>query len=313
MIEVKDIEKVAVIGAGIMGEGIAQSFAQASLLVKIVDTNNDILAKCLNQIDANLRLFAEYGLLREEPSLILSRIEPMVSHDIHETTKDCQFVIECIPEVLHLKRELFAQLDACRQDIILSSNTSSFTITAITNGMSTPGRIVGTHYFNPAYIIPLVEIHRGQHTANNVVQLARELMLKVGKKPILVRKELPGFIVNRIQTAIGREASYLIEQGAVTAEDLDMAAIASYGFRTACLGPLQQADLNGLDTTTRASQQIIKDLCNRTEPSPLVLEKISKGELGVKTGRGWYDYTGQSKEQIREERDRKLIRQLKIL
>ena len=200
----KDIKRVVVVGAGVMGEGIAHNFAQAGLSVRVVDRDKHILDRCLVQIDANLRLFLEFGLLQEEPSSIKSRIEPFLSQQLAEATQDCDFVVETIPEILQLKRDLFAQLDSCRRDIILSSNSSSFTISAIAEGMRTPDRVVGLHYFNPAHIMPLVEIHHGHHTADEVIEVTAELMLRVDKKPILVRKEVSGFIINRIQAAMGR-------------------------------------------------------------------------------------------------------------
>ena len=310
MANAEKIEKVVVFGAGIMGEGIAQNFAQAGLSVRLVDIDRQVLDRCIAQIDANLKLFQEFDLLKEEPLSIKSRIEPFLSERLDDAIRDCDLVVEAIPEMLQLKRDLFAQLDACRDNIILSSNTSSFTVSSIAEGMRTPGRVVGLHYFNPAHIMPLVEIHRGRDTSDDVLEVARELMLRVGKKPILVRKEVPGFIVNRIQAAMGRESNYLIEEGVVTPEDLDTAAKASYGFRLACLGPMQQADMNGLDTIMRAFSHIAKALSNATEPSPAVVEKVRRGEFGVKSGKGWHDYTGSSREQIMENRDRNLLQQL---
>ena len=139
---------------------------------------------------------------------------------------------------------------------------------------------------------------------------ARDLMLSVGKRPILVRKEIPGFIVNRIQAAYNREVTYLLEEGVTTAEDLDLAAKASYGFRLARLGPLEIHDLNGLDTVLRSGEKTRKSICNATDPSAFLVEKVAKGELGVKTGKGWHDYTGRSREEILEQSNRKLLQQL---
>ena len=306
----EDIKKVVVVGAGTMGEGIAHNFAQAGLSVRVVDQDKQVLDRCLAQIDANLKLFLEFGLLTEEPDSIKSRIEPFLSQHLADATRDCDFVVEAIPEILQLKRDLFAQLDSCRRDIILSSNTSSFTISAIAEGLRTPGRVVGLHSFNPAHIIPLVEIHRGQSTADEVVKVTKELMLRVDKQPILVRKEVPGFIVNRIQAAMGREIYHLLNEGIVTPEDLDTAVKSSYGFRLSCLGPTEASDMIGLDTALRASEQLLKAISNATEPSPILVDKVRRGELGIKSGRGWHDYTGRSRMQIIEERNRRLLEQL---
>lgn len=306
----KDVEKVVVVGAGTMGEGIAQNFAQVGLSVRVVARHKETLDRCLDQIEANLELFKEFGLLQEEPYSIKSRIEPFLAQHLAEATKDCDFVVESVPEILEVKKDLISRLDSLPQDVIIGSNTSSFTISSLSEGLHTSGRVIGLHYFNPAHIIPLVEIHRGQNTEDEVVEVTRGLMLSVGKKPVLVRKEVPGFIVNRITGAMQREVQYLIDEGIVTPEDLDTAIKASYGFRLACLGPMEAEDMIGLDTSARVSAQIFKVLSNATEPSPALIEKVNKGELGIKSGKGWYDYTGKSRAQIMEERNRKLLKQL---
>jgi len=306
----KDVEKVVVVGAGTMGEGIAQSFAQAGLSVRVVARHKETLDRCLDQIEANLELFKEFGLLQEEPYSIKSRIEPFLAQHLAEATEDCDFVVESVPEILEVKKDLISRLDSLPQDVIIGSNSSSFTISSLAEGLHTSGRVIGLHYFNPAHIIPLVEIHSGQHTEDEVVEVTRGLMLRVGKKPVLVRKEVPGFIINRLTGAMQREVQYLIDEGIVTPEDLDIAIKASYGFRLACLGPMEAEDMIGLDTSARVSAQIFKVLSNATVPSPALIEKVNKGELGIKSGKGWYDYTGKSKAQVMEERNRKLLQQL---
>jgi 3-hydroxybutyryl-CoA dehydrogenase len=308
--KVEDIRKVAIIGTGTMGAGIAQCFAQAGITVHVIDQSRDILDRCATRVGDSLRLFAEFGLLPEKPSLIQSRIEPFLSEDMDRALEDCGFVLECIPEILTLKKELFLKLDSCNPGIILSSNTSTFTVSSLTEGMRTASRVVGTHYFFPPQIIPLVEIHRGQGTADEAIEATRQLMLKIGKKPILVRKEILGFVVNRLQAAIGREANYLLEQGVVTPEDFDLAARASYGFRLANVGPLAQADMNGLDTKMRSDELTYKVLCSSTELSPAFVEKVKRGETGLKSGKGFYDYQGKSPEKIINEVERNLLKQL---
>jgi 3-hydroxyacyl-CoA dehydrogenase len=304
------IKQVVVIGAGNMGEGIVQSFAQAGKNVRVLARTRETLDRCRQQIDTNLKLFAEFQLLEESPEVIKSRIAYMPMAKLSEAIKGCQFIVETIPEVLAEKKQLFVKLDGCDKDVVLASNTSSMTITTLTEDMKTAYRVVGTHYFNPAHIMPLVEIHRGKHTADEVVQTTRDLMLQVGKKPILVRKELPGFIVNRIQGAIFREISYLLDEGVATPEDIDMAAKAMYGFRLSCVGPMEADDMIGLDTSARVSANLFKTLSNRTEPSAALLDKVTRGELGVKTGSGWYDYRGKTRAQVLDEINRRLLKQL---
>ncbi|MBW1799718.1 MAG: 3-hydroxybutyryl-CoA dehydrogenase, partial [Deltaproteobacteria bacterium] len=308
----EDIKDVLVIGSGIMGLGIAQNFAQAGLTVRVVDREMDILERCMAQIDANLKLFMGYGLLKEEPATVKARLIPYLTKDLDEAMKGCDFVVEAVPEIIELKKELFAKMDTLPERVILSSNTSSLTISSMAGDMRTPARVVGLHYFNPAHIIPAVEIHRGKHTSDEVVEVTRALMLRVGKKPVLVRKEVPGFIINRLTGAMEREIDYLLDEGVVTPEDLDTAVKASYGFRLACLGPMEAEDMIGLDTAARSSSNIFKVLSNKTEPSPQLLEKVNRGELGIKSGRGWYDYSGRSTEEIMDERNRLLLKQLAL-
>jgi 3-hydroxyacyl-CoA dehydrogenase len=311
--ELQDIKKIMVAGAGSMGEGIAQNFAQAGLDVLVLDIDEESLIQCKIQIEANLHLFGEFGLVNEEIPTIMARIEFLKMNNLEEMCNfldDIDFVVEAIPEILELKRDFFRKMDICREDIVLCSNTSSLTVSEISKGLIYPGRVVGLHYFYPANIIPLVEIHRGEKTGTESVELTRELMLKVGKQPILVRKEIPGLIVNRIQAAYNREVTYLMDEGVATPEDLDLAARASYGFRLACLGPLEIHDLNGLDVVLKAGGRTRKYICNSREHSPSLVKKVEAGELGVKTGKGWHDYKGSSREEIIEQTNRKLLQQL---
>ena len=305
-----EIKQIVVVGAGNMGEGIAQSFAQAGKNVKVLSRRRETLDKCLQQIDTNLRLFDEFQLLEEAPEVIKARITYVPMAELSEAIRGCHFIVETIPEVLSDKKELFGKLDSCDPDVILASNTSSITITTLTEDMKTASRVVGTHYFNPAHIMPLVEIHRGKYTSDKVVETTRDLMLQVGKKPILIKREIPGFIVNRIQGAIFREIGYLLDEGVATHEDMDIAAKAMYGFRLSCIGPMEADDMIGLDTSARVSANLFKTLTNRTEPSSTLLDKVNKGELGIKTGKGWYDYHGKTRTEVLDEINRRLLKQL---
>lgn len=310
--EAENIRAVVVIGGGIMGQGIAQNFAQAGLSVSVVDVDQGKLDDCLAQVDANLRLFQEFGLLQEDIPSIKSRIHPVLSKDLDEAVKDGDFVVEAIPEVLALKKQLFAQLDSCREDIILSSNTSSFTISALAEGCRTAGRIIGVHYFNPAHIMPLVEIHYGPQTRDEVISTTKALMTRVGKKPILVRKEKPGFVVNRLQAALGREVMHLISEGVATPEDIDLAAKAMYGFRWACIGPVEGFDMIGLDTLLAVGEGLFPSLDNSDRQPQYLYDMVSRGELGIKSGKGFYDYTGRSRAEVLDELNRRLLPQLAL-
>ena len=308
----REIRTVGVIGAGTMGIGIVQTFAEAGMSVRMVARNQQRLEQSLASIAANLRLFDEFKLLREVPSVITSRIEIIPSEDMAAVTKGCDFVLETIPEVLDTKRMIFSQLDQLPPEVIIASNTSSFTMDMLTEKLKSPQRMLGLHYFNPAHIIPAVEIHKGKHATDDAVEKTRALMIRTGKKPVLVRKTVPGFIINRLTGAMEREIDYLIDEGIVTPEDLDIAVKASYGFRLACMGPMAAEDLIGLDTSARVSANVFKLLSSKTEPSPILLEKVKKGELGIKSGKGWYDYSGKTRDEVNDTINRRLLKQLAL-
>ncbi len=310
--DVKQVKSVAVVGAGIMGIGIAQNFAQAGLSVKLLDMDQKILNGSLAQIGANLSLFQEYGLLREDPSNIISRISTFPIGSAKLAIPGCQYIVEAIPEILEAKKSILTEIEKYSPKAIIASNTSSFTINELVLEMKNPDRVLGVHYFNPAHIIPTVEIHRGDKTAEGTVELTRKLMSAVGKKPVLVRKILPGFIVNRLTAALEREIDYLLDEGVVAPEDLDTAVKGSIGFRMACLGPQEAEDMIGLDTSMRVSQKLFKELSNAIEPSPQLVAKVKKGELGIKSGRGWYNYSSRSGTEVLDDNNRKLLEQLAV-
>lgn len=308
----KSIDTIAVIGAGIMGTGIAQTFASAGLSVWMIDIDQHRLKQGLESIKANLHLFEEFNLLNETPTAVLKRIALIPSSDVIEVVTGSDFIIESVPEVLDTKKAIFNRLDRLPENVIIASNTSSFTMDTLTGNLKTSHRMIGLHYFNPAHIIPAVEIHKGRDTTDEVVAQTRMLMLKTEKKPVVVLKTVPGFIINRLTGAMEREIDYLIDEGIVTAEDLDTAVEASFGFRLACMGPMAQEDMIGLDTAARVSSNIFKVLSNKTTPSPVLLAKVQKGELGIKSGKGWYDYTAGPQQQITATINRRLLRQLAL-
>jgi 3-hydroxyacyl-CoA dehydrogenase len=311
----ESIQRVLVIGAGSMGEGISLVFAQAGLDVLQVDIDKNALERCNSQIGLNLELLKEFGLLDGPVSKVLSRITFRQVKDLNDVAgliDETTFVVEAVPELLELKQALFRHLDDCPPDIILCSNTSSLTISEISQGLTHPERIAGLHFFYPAHIIPLVEIHSSPKTAAETVAIVKGLMTRVGKRPIVVKKEIPGFIVNRIQAAYNREVTYLIDQGVASIEDIDEAARAGFGFRLACLGPLEIHDLNGLDVVMKAGAKTRQSICNDRGHAASLIEKVEKGELGIKTGKGWHDYEGRSRESLIEASNRKLLRQLAL-
>lgn len=295
-----------------MGEGIAQTFAQRGFNVRLLARREEPLTRALGQLRENIRQFIEFELIQETVEQVTGRIEGVVTTDMSQAVKGCSYVVETIQELLEPKKELLRALQAADPDLVIGSNTGSFTIDSLAEGMPRPENVIGIHYFNPAHIIPLVEIHRGSATSDAAFEQTRRLMQASGKKTVLVRKEVPGFIVNRLTGALEREIDYLLDEGIVTPEDLDVAIKSSIGFRSACLGPMEVEDMIGLDIAAVVSGRVFKVLSVATEPSPILVEKVNKGELGVKAGKGWYDYGGKTRAQVLEERNRLLLRQLKL-
>jgi 3-hydroxybutyryl-CoA dehydrogenase len=305
-------DKILVVGTGTMGEGIAQTFAQNGFEVRFVARREEPLTQALGQIKVNLKQFIEFELIKETVDQIMARIEGMVTTDMAKAAEGCSYVVETIREILDDKRALISGIQAVDPDMIIGSNTGSLTVDALAEGMPNPKTIIGIHYFNPAHIIPLVEVHRGSQTADETYAETVRLMEASGKKTVLVRVEKPGFIVNRLMGALEREIDYLLDEGIVTPEDLDIAVKSSTGFRFACLGPMEVEDMIGLDIAATVSGRVFKGLSNATEPSPILLEKVERGELGIKAGKGWYDYSGKTRAEVLEEKNRKLLRQLKL-
>lgn len=305
-------EKILIVGTGTMGEGIAQTFAQNGFDVRLVARRDEPLARALEQIPQNIEQFIEFGLITESVDEVMARIEGVVTTDMVEAVEGCSYVVETIREILDDKRTLIAAIQAANPDLVIGSNTGSMTMDSLAEGMPKPENIIGIHYFNPAHIIPLVEVHRGSRTSDAAYELTLRMMEQSGKKTVLVRKELPGFIVNRVMGAITREIHFILDEGICTPEDLNTAIKSSTGFRFACLGPMEVDDMIGLDISATVSGRVFPGLSNATGPSKLLVEKVEKGELGIKSGKGWYDYSGRTRAEVLEEKNRALLPQLKL-
>ncbi|MGC6499959.1 MAG: 3-hydroxyacyl-CoA dehydrogenase family protein [Henriciella sp.] len=306
------INRVIVVGAGVMGEGIAQSFAEAAVEVCLVDLNPEALRRCVSQIERNLELSEAYDVIDTAAAEVAARIRTTAADRLSEELETCDMAIETVPEILEAKRSVFATFDGAPDRVLLASNTSSFTISQLTEGMRTPERVVGLHYFNPAHIIPAVEIHKSAKTSQEAIAAADAIMKRTGKVPVLVRKEIPGFIINRLTGALSREIDHLLDEGVVDPEDLDPAIKASLGFRLAQIGPLEAKDFIGLDTDTRVSRNVYPQLSDRLEPSQLAQRRVAEGHLGVKSGKGIFDYSGRTRERALHERNLKLLEQRKL-
>lgn len=305
-------QKILVMGTGTMGEGIAQTFAQNGLNVRLVARREEPLTRALGQLRQNIKQFIEFGLITETVDQVMARIEGTVTTDMAKAVEGCTYCVETIQEKLDLKRELLAALQAADPELMIGSNTGSMTMDTLAEGLPRPDKLIGIHYFNPAHIIPLVEIHRGSACSDATYEETKRLMEASGKRTALVRKEMPGFIVNRVMGAITREIHFILDEGICTPEDLNTAIKSSTGFRFACLGPMEVDDMIGLDISATVSGRVFPGLSNATGPSRLLVEKVERGELGIKSGKGWYDYSGRTREEVLEEKNRALLPQLKL-
>ncbi len=305
------IRNVAVIGAGTMGHSLAQVFAQGGYPVVLNDVRDDILSRAKNLITSNLQTLEELSVIKKgDPAAALGRIRTTTR--IEEAGKNADFVIEAITEDAGAKQKLFAELDrVCPPHAILASNTSYMDIFKFVE-TKRPEKVLITHWFAPPHIVPLVEIVRGPQTSAETVAATKALMLAVGKKPIVITKFLQGFIANRLQAALRNETLFLLDNGYASAEDIDQAAKASFALRMPIVGLVKRMDFAGLDLTQKVMKNRLYEPPPVATSSSTVDRLISEGKLGVKSGGGFYEYTG-STEAIMRERDIKLIKLMQFL
>ncbi|MGB6065977.1 MAG: 3-hydroxyacyl-CoA dehydrogenase family protein [Desulfomonilaceae bacterium] len=300
-----NVGTVLVIGAGVMGHSIAQVFAQAGIEVDLTDLNEQALTRAMTLIRTNLHTLAEFGRVpQNDIPVIMARIRP--STDLTASARKADFVLEAVSEVPEIKRAVFGQLDEiCPQDTVLASNTSSLNIFEIAR-VKSPERLIVAHWFAPPHIIPLVEVVPGPDTDARVVTFTADLMRRLGKKPLILEKFVPSFIVNRIQNSIGKAVWEMLENEWATPEQIDLAVKASLGIRLPIVGVVQSVDFTGLDLVSdimRSHDRIV----------PLVEEKVKQGQLGAKTSKGIYDYGGRTEEEILIKRDKQYLKMLEHL
>lgn len=282
-----EVSRVTVVGAGTMGHGIAQVVAMAGARVTLVDRTAELVEAGLSRIRANLEAGVERGKVEPaERNAALSRVRGQV--DLADAARDIELAIEAVPERMALKRDVFRTLEeAAPADAILATNTSSLSITAIQAGLTRPDRVVGLHFFNPVHIIQLVEVVRGDGTAEAVVEAAVAFARWIGKEPIVVR-DSPGFASSRLGIALGLEAMRMVEEGVASPADIDTAM--TLGYRHP-MGPLRLTDLVGLDVRLDIAEYLHGQLGNeRFAPPAILREKVARGELGKKTGKGFFEW-----------------------
>jgi len=307
------INNVAVIGAGTMGHGIAQVFALAGLQVALADSNAEILGKAIPRIQANLKTCLEPGSVNEDRAAAAAACITLASN-LADAVSQADFVVEAVFENLDVKREVLRQLEEhCPAHAIIASTTSSFCVRDMAVALSHPQRFLVTHFWNPPYVIPVVEVMPGDHTSAEAVQTTMTLLEDVGKYPVLVRKDVAGFVGNRLQHALRREAIAIVAQGIASPEDVDLIARLSFGLRLPVVGPLETVDLGGLDLTLAIQTYLLPELDRSTEPTQLIRDKVARGELGAKAGQGFYDWPPDRLARVIRQRDEALFEMLKLL
>jgi 3-hydroxybutyryl-CoA dehydrogenase len=293
--------KIAVIGAGLMGHGIAQVFALAGHDVTITDSFVQNLETATARIAANLR---DLG----EDERAAARVR--VCADLGDAVRDADYVVEAVFEDLALKQKLFAEVERhVRPDTILASNTSVIPITAIMQHLEARERALGTHWWNPPFLVPLVEVIETQWTAAETIAWTMRLHEAAGKKPAHVKKDVPGFIGNRLQHALWREAISLVEHGICDAETVDAVVKASFGRRLPVLGPLENADLVGTDLTLAIHNIVLPAIDSRPEPSPYLQKLVADKKLGFKSGEGFRKWSAEAQAALRA----KVVQHLKSM
>jgi 3-hydroxybutyryl-CoA dehydrogenase len=280
-----------VIGAGLMGHGIAQVFALAGHDVTVYDAVEASLKTVRDRIAANLRDI--------DPDVTAyERVRPL--GDLAEAVREADYVVEAAPEDLSLKQKLFADIEThARPDTILASNTSVIPITDIMQGLKHRERALGTHWWNPPFLVPLVEVIGTEWTSPQAIEFTMKLHADAGKTPAHVKKDVPGFIGNRLQHALWREAISLVERGICDAETVDTVIKAAFGRRLAVLGPLENADMVGTDLTLAIHKTVLPDIESRPGPSPYLEALVAEGKLGFKTGEGFRTWTPEQQAELR--------------
>jgi len=296
-----------------MGHGIAQVFALKGYKVKLFDNDSKVLQSAPERIRNNLQTLLEMGLVESrELDDCLNHVQ--LSHALGEMCEGIELVIEAVSENLDLKRAIFSDLERLTpSETILCSNTSGISISLISDKLRFKERVVGTHFWNPPHIVPCVEVIKSQFTGDEVFHTVIELMERVGKEPVRVLKDVPGFLGNRLQHALWREAISLVEKGIADPEDIDRVVKYGFGLRLPFLGPLETADLAGLDLVYDIHQYLFSDLEDRSTPSPLLKALVDRKKIGVKAKEGFYHWTDESIKQIIQQRDKALLKITEVI
>ncbi|MFH2129449.1 MAG: 3-hydroxyacyl-CoA dehydrogenase NAD-binding domain-containing protein [bacterium] len=304
--DISSIKTVLIVGAGLMGSGIAQIFGDHGYQVLAYDVDPGQENRMRQRIQSNLEIMLEDHL---DVSERIERVQKKIvfTSDFESAAESADFVVECVSEKLTLKQDVFIRLDRiCRAEVPLASNTSVMSITEIASRCSRKERIIGTHFWNPPFLLPLVETVRTVDTSAKIIDITMQLLRRVGKHPILVKKDVPGFVANRLQHALWREAVSIVENGIADARTVDEAIKFSFGLRLPVLAPLENADMVGNDLVLAIHEYVFPHLENSPLPSTYLKDLVERGQLGFKTGAGFMNWTQEEQDALQ----RKLIRHL---
>jgi 3-hydroxybutyryl-CoA dehydrogenase len=291
--------KVTIIGAGLMGCGIAQVFAVKNLQVIIYDPMPEARATAKDKIAANL---SSLKLSHESLEFI------QVTGDMQSAISSADFIIEAAPEKLAIKQKIFAEiLPFVEPNTIVASNTSVIPIVDIFSGLDYQNQVVGTHWWNPPYLVPLVEVVQSEQSSEHAIATMMELLAYVGKTPVHIKKDVPGFVGNRMQHALWREAIALINDGVCSPEGIDQVVKNSFGLRLPVLGPIENADLVGLDLTLDIHNVILPSINNQQSPADVLKQKVADGKLGMKSGEGFIQWSSEQAQRVRDDLSQYLL------
>jgi 3-hydroxybutyryl-CoA dehydrogenase len=303
------ISKAAMIGAGTMGAGFGLTFALQGIEARLYDINQAQLDLALKRIEQTFGLMVREGCIENGQAEAAKNL--ISTHtDLETALEGAPFVLEAVPEKLELKQELFPRLEqASGPEAVLASNTSSLPVSQIARDCARPDLVCGMHWFNPPDLVPLVEVVKGEKTSDATADLVYDLILRLDHVPIRVKKDAPGFIGNRMQLALFREAMHIVNEGIGDPEEVDKAVKHGIGFRWSFLGPLETADLGGLDVWHAVATQLFPNLSDAKQAPEALSALVDKGDLGAKTGRGFYDYSSGGAVNPVEMRDTFFLRQ----
>ena len=306
------VSRPAIIGAGTMGRNIAVASAVGGQPVTLFDIDDEALSDAESEVRSTVRTLTDRGVADVTD---VSEVRERVTYvsDLETAVADAPLIIEAVTEDRETKAAVYERIERhASPSATLATNTSSLSITELAASLTHPERFCGMHWFHPAHIVPVVEVVYGEHTTNETVAVATAFLEAIGKDPVVVEEDIPGFIANRIQSAMAREAWALLGAGVASAEDIDRAVKGTFGFRLPTLGVLEKGDHSGLDVHHTVLSELLEEIDRQTTPPSVLSDLVAEGRLGVKTDCGVYDWSDADLERTMAERDQRLLDQLEV-